>query len=357
MRKWLSRYTSTEEKLKEVGINLAVQDNEQRAHRLLARTCVSEELQRTILTTAGHTYDYARIRRAMKILFPLGRAAPAKVRPRRPDDIRQATQPVQGRVVGPANNQQPGSRPAFRPEGSRKPFVKRAHVTEHDDAADDGEATSGAEGDDGSVTVDELAEVLTVTAQKLKGRTLGRKWTAKDTKKPPASTKPKDHKRTSPRRRAASRASRRRRPTRSAPSVTTRGTGPRSARTANQPRRACATRILAVTVQRALTSQSTSFSRTPRRTASAPGTSRRRRAKKPTRTCRTPRRSSPRMPAARPLHGHALDPSGCTPLSSRPRRPGAAPTLHPRSRPAADARAKLTSHSAYIAARQLRYSR
>ena len=43
VRKWLSRHTTTEEKLKEVGINLAVQDNEQRAHRLLARTCVSEE--------------------------------------------------------------------------------------------------------------------------------------------------------------------------------------------------------------------------------------------------------------------------------------------------------------------------
>ena len=52
MWKFLARYTTTEEELKEVGIDMGRLDGEHRAHRLLARACVSEELHRSILTTA-----------------------------------------------------------------------------------------------------------------------------------------------------------------------------------------------------------------------------------------------------------------------------------------------------------------
>ena len=135
MRHYLNRYLRIESQLADVGIDVRhTMDAESRGHRLLHTSSLPPDVARAVITTAGHTYNFQRIKEAMLILYP-GAYAP----------------PLQGATYGPRAGQARTGSGNFR--GNNKSQPRSAHVAEHVD--DEANGTVTAEQENEQATVDE----------------------------------------------------------------------------------------------------------------------------------------------------------------------------------------------------------
>ena len=219
MRAYINRFRRTQRNLRAVGIDIgATYDDESLGSKLLDRSGLSVEQQRMLLVGTQQRLSFELIAEAMVLQFPDFRGAP----------------PVQGREqkgTGKGKASPSGSSVASTSSGSstassrQSSFTSRnssfrkhgVMVTEHEETphdADEGleaieeeeqQAEDGVEdeGDeppepeedpsenDPEVTACQLAEVLTVTARRLSGMTLGRKFSGN--KKSPEELKKVTH--------------------------------------------------------------------------------------------------------------------------------------------------------------------
>ena len=220
MRAYINRFRRTQRNLRAVGIDIgATYDDESLGSKLLDKAGLSVEQQRMLLVGTQQRLNFELIAEAMVLQFPDFRGAP----------------PVQGREqkgAGKGKSSSSGSSTASTSFGSSSassrqssfhsrssPFKKHGvMVTEHEDtphnaedgleaieevedqqdeegAEDEGEDLPDQEEDpsenDPDVTACQLAEVLTVTARRLSGMTLGRKYSG--SKKTPEELKKVTH--------------------------------------------------------------------------------------------------------------------------------------------------------------------
>ena len=194
-RAFCNRYLRTERSLLSVGINvLAMYNSESRGARLLDRLRLGLEQQRLILVASGQPLQFDTIREAAQIQFPDHRPTPPVVYSREFDG-RSEQVPPRPPPPGKGNRFQPSQNKGKGKGGKNLPsraYVaaipedqemeddeypedeeEQSHVPEEDDP--DAEA-SDHDPDDGEVDFSEVARVLTVTARRLQGLTLGRKF-------------------------------------------------------------------------------------------------------------------------------------------------------------------------------------
>ena len=211
IRAFCNRYGRIERSLKSVNINVeGMYDVESRGARLLERMRLGLEQQRLILVASGQSLVFDTIREAAQIQFPDHRPTPPVVFTREFDGGRQDSSASQHQ-----RNGQPPRHPKGNPKGTKgagkgKPSSsgppRTTYVTEHpemteaevqEDAEDppdedqenefdedgevppqdeDGDCGSDAGDDDLASNLAEVAKCLTVTARRLQGMTLGRKF-------------------------------------------------------------------------------------------------------------------------------------------------------------------------------------
>ena len=212
IRAFCNRYGRIERSLKSVNINVeGMYDVESRGARLLERMRLGLEQQRLILVASGQSLVFDTIREAAQIQFPDHRPTPPVVFTREFDGGRQDPPNNQHQRHGQPPRHSKGSPKGTKGAGKGKSSSagppRAAFVTEHnenneaeaqevaDDPSeenqenefdedaeipheeDDGEDGSEAEDDDLASNLAEVAKCLTVTARRLQGMTLGRKFT------------------------------------------------------------------------------------------------------------------------------------------------------------------------------------
>eukprot|EP00439_Symbiodinium_sp_Y106_P057908 s106_g8.t1 len=208
VRAFCNRYQRTEKSLLAAGIDVSgMYDTEARGSRLLDRLRLTAEQQRLILVATGQSLNFDAVKDAAQMQFPEHRPTPATVHHREFENSGGRTLDAgkdQGGKQGGKGSKDPRQqRPPKGTGKSQKPF--RAYVAEEtqdqddDDGGDDlPEIPEGEEGDDGEppdeeemipddgsedednieTVMKEVAECLTVTARRLQGVTLGRKFSS-----------------------------------------------------------------------------------------------------------------------------------------------------------------------------------
>ncbi|OLP97211.1 hypothetical protein AK812_SmicGene20463 [Symbiodinium microadriaticum] len=209
IRAFCNRYRRTEKSLLAAGVDVSgMYDAEARGSRLLDRLRLTAEQQRLILVATGQSLSFDAVKDAAQMQFPEHRPTPATVHHREfdnhggkgPDHSRDSSGKPSHKGGGGKDYRQP--RP---PKGGgkyqAKPFrtyvAEEAQDLDDDDPGDDlpeipeGEEIdenqaedeeemipdAGPDGDDNLESVmQEVAECLTVTARRLQGVTLGRKF-------------------------------------------------------------------------------------------------------------------------------------------------------------------------------------
>ena len=172
MRTYVRRFDQLHKQLAHVGVDVAAMySGEALGHRLLERSGLSSEQARMVLIGSSQSFEYAPIRDSLLLQYP-------------------DTLPVPPIASGPGSGK-------GKPKGDKNRSQK-VHVTTHDE--DDHQSPEAP--DQSHPDVDELTsalEVLTVTAQKLKAFTQGRRWSdgkgspTSPSKRPPATGKPSYH--------------------------------------------------------------------------------------------------------------------------------------------------------------------
>ncbi|CAE7200822.1 GIP [Symbiodinium microadriaticum] len=205
IRSFCNRYQRTEKSLLATGINVAAMyDGESRGSRLLDRMRLTMEQQRLILVSTGQSLQFDAIRDAAQLQYPEHRPVPAVAynrefenNHRTPDHRDHPKGGKSGRDSGKGSKGPKGGK------GPRQPY--RTYVTEEASAADYDEdpaetladipedeaehdqdedeelipddSVDPEDGDDIQTVMKEVADCLTVTARRLQGVTLGRKFT------------------------------------------------------------------------------------------------------------------------------------------------------------------------------------
>lgn len=213
IRSFCNRYGRIERSLKSVNINVeGMYDGESRGARLLERMRLGLEQQRLILVASNQSLEFDTIREAAQIQFPDHRPTPQVVFNREFDgEKRQDSTSQRTTTPQPQHRPQKGHGKGGKSQSKGKSQMSSlpkstAYVTEIADSNDQAEEEEdsyheeqheeedGAEGeelntieegdeDDGDQEGDlvadlaEVARCLTVTARRLQGMTLGRKFT------------------------------------------------------------------------------------------------------------------------------------------------------------------------------------
>ncbi|MCR9077431.1 MAG: hypothetical protein NXI07_15460, partial [bacterium] len=141
-----------------------------------------------MLTATGNSCNFDKVEAALRVLYPEGTRAPAILSDgRSPPEARHERKPFTGRPSS-ASSSLPAPRPqrTFKtdtvPEGDETVLVdvdEGEEEAEDPAAASDDQAQDTGADQDGADTIQELHEVLTVTAQKLKGLALSRGYKGK----------------------------------------------------------------------------------------------------------------------------------------------------------------------------------
>ena len=211
IRSFCNRYGRIERSLKSVDINVGgMYDSESRGSRLLERMRLGLEQQRLILVASGQSLDFEMIRGAAQVQFPDHRPTPPVQYLREFDGAKNdanGAQPRQPpRQLGGKNGSHFHGKDKGKGVGKGSPSANRhtTYVTEVNEAEelpdDQGDAegptddlgdtvatndetnenedgqTEDAEEGDPADDLEEVARCLTVTARRLKGLTLGRKF-------------------------------------------------------------------------------------------------------------------------------------------------------------------------------------
>ncbi|CAE7209411.1 unnamed protein product [Symbiodinium sp. CCMP2592] len=202
LRSFSNRYRRIERSLEALGVSICgMYDSESRGNRLLERARLSAADQRLIMVGAGYNLEFEAITESMTMQYPEFRAAPPVVTKdgtpltRTPGPKgKGATTPNHSGKGGHTGKGPPPQRVYITeepldqiPENEEQPAEPDADENQ-DDQDNDNEA-----GEEDGETQDaddlaEVAEVLTVTAKKLAGLKLGRKYTGQP-KKDPATLK------------------------------------------------------------------------------------------------------------------------------------------------------------------------
>ncbi|CAE7509174.1 RE1 [Symbiodinium sp. CCMP2456] len=209
VRAFCNRYQRTEKSLLAAGIDVSgMYDAEARGSRLLDRLRLTAEQQRLILVATGQSLSFDAVKGAAQMQFPEHRPAPPTVYHREFENGGGRAQDEGKDAGGKPGNKGGGKdhRQQRPPKGSRKnqPRPYKAYVAEeapeHEDenpgddlpeipegeeedeneAADEEEMIpdGGDDGDNLETVMQEVAECLTVTARRLQGVTLGRKFSS-----------------------------------------------------------------------------------------------------------------------------------------------------------------------------------
>ena len=204
IRAFCNRYQRAEKSLLATGINVtAMYDGESRGSRLLDRMRLTPEQQRLVLVSTGQSLQFDAIRDAAQLQYPEHRPVPAVAYSREFDNGNRGNEPPRHPAPkgGKADrDSSKGGKP--KGKGGRQPY--RAYVAEEaqqpdekdppdlpdipedneeqDDSEEDDELIPDGDDqqDDGTdleAVMQEVAECLTVTARRLQGVTLGRKFT------------------------------------------------------------------------------------------------------------------------------------------------------------------------------------
>ena len=214
MRSYTSRYRRTEQALQSVGIQVSgMYDKEARGSRLLDRAKLTPESQRLVLIGCGYRLDFASISDSLNMSFPEHKQPPPVVGR---DGL-----PYRGGKGRDTSSGHPGGKGqgAGREKGKGNPFTSKGYsgnkgngkfekatvyqtdlveddeefdgedanqfgddteeyqdFPEEGDEHDPGHGEDAQEADREDVDLQGLAQVLTVTARKLSGITLGRKF-------------------------------------------------------------------------------------------------------------------------------------------------------------------------------------
>ncbi len=216
MRVYINRFRRSQRLLRSVGIDIThTYDSESLGARLLDRCGLSQEAQRMILVGTGQKLEFEALAEAMLLQYPDFRGAPPVTN--RDGVVQQPKGQSKGFNKGSkSSTSSTASTASFSSSSSGKGSGPRrqVHFTEVPEAEDgeefldtideDGEndqeqdddndpdADQGQEDDqdyDDQPDFGELAEVLTLTAKKLSGLTLGRKFTGRPDKKPKGQSK------------------------------------------------------------------------------------------------------------------------------------------------------------------------
>ena len=219
VRSFCNRYHRCERSLKAIGISIDMMyDSESRGARLLDRLRLNLEQQRMILIGSGQSLHYEDIKEAAILQFPEHRAAPYVTQHRefdrsnRPNVASQPprdTRPQQSKGNGKGNGKNATSQKGkgFDGKGKSNPYVRTSYLTEvpekaedqppddeHENNADGEEYEEPAEADETSAEqqedvgdiedadLDIAAHCLTVTARRLSGLRLGRKFSGQGSK-------------------------------------------------------------------------------------------------------------------------------------------------------------------------------
>eukprot|EP00438_Fugacium_kawagutii_P007101 Skav209599 [mRNA] locus=scaffold4140:22593:36171:- [translate_table: standard] len=216
MRSYVSRFRRCMRNLRSLGIDIsATYDQEALGSRLLDRSGLHHEAQRGVLIGTQQKLDFELVAESLVLQYPEFRAPPpiqtrdGKGGPKgkSPSSTSSASSASSMASASTRSTASSSSRPSM---GSGKGFRRQVYVAEHEAGDDDEEALDpiaeeDAEYDDGTyhdaeeelppdedhpdggdpgddsddLGLQELAQVLTVTARKLSGVTLGRKFTTK----------------------------------------------------------------------------------------------------------------------------------------------------------------------------------
>ncbi|CAE8632217.1 unnamed protein product, partial [Polarella glacialis] len=184
LRAYSNRYRRTERSLLSVGIDVAgVYDNEGRGNRLLETSRLTAADSRSVLVGARYKLDFESIRDSMILQFPEHKPPPAMAVP--------AGQQLQTQTLSPPAGGKPSlpfRKPPFnkfrpRPAGKGHHVNTSETIDEEDEYEEDHaeeelyEDEPAEEEQDADLDIEALRQVLTVTAQKLKHLTQGRKFT------------------------------------------------------------------------------------------------------------------------------------------------------------------------------------
>ena len=209
IRAYCNRYGRVERALQSVGIDITtVYDREARGSRLLDRMRLSLDQQRLILTSTGQDLDYDKIKEASQLQFPEHRPVPALVYGREfdreyPGKGSSSSSPsaphrsfnTKGKSKGKSKSKHDGK--GFTTHAPQRTFTAtipeeeemqeeeeeylEAEEYEDEEADQDGAADLDADDADENESwisdLEKAAECLTVTARRLQGLTLGRKYT------------------------------------------------------------------------------------------------------------------------------------------------------------------------------------
>ena len=218
IRAFCNRYARIERSLRSVSINVdGMYDAESRGARLLERMRLGLEQQRLILVSANQSLEFDIIREAAQVQFPDHRPTPPVIFLREFDGSRgyeqnrgqPPRQPGKGGYT-PSNSQHgKGNGKGQNNKGANaqprsKVFVAEAddpgqqqqeddedmqgyedgqpdpqmpdEESQQDDGQQDDASTNNEEVDDDAANLDEVVKCLTVTARRLQGLTLGRKF-------------------------------------------------------------------------------------------------------------------------------------------------------------------------------------
>jgi hypothetical protein len=184
LRAYSNRYRRTERSLLSVGIDVAgMYDNEGRGNRLLETSRLTAADSRSVLVGARYKLDFESIRDSMILQFPEHKPPPAMAVP--------AGQQLQTQTLSPPAGGKPSlpfRKPPFnkfrpRPAGKGHHVNTSETIDEEDEYEEDRaeeelyEDEPAEEEQDADLDIEALHQVLTVTAQKLKHLTQGRKFT------------------------------------------------------------------------------------------------------------------------------------------------------------------------------------
>ena len=203
IRSFCNRYARTERNLRSVQINIeSMYDVESRGSRLMDRMRISLDQQRLLLTAAGNDLDVRKVREAAIIQFPDHRPTPPVVFSREFDFGRDRDRGGDDRTTHPKGKGKGSHKGKNRPRQTYVTEYVKSIPEDDEEAAEpsdaepfDGEEAAdedaqefndeeealedpeqGEEDEDG---LQEVIQCLTVTARRLQGLTLGRKYTGK----------------------------------------------------------------------------------------------------------------------------------------------------------------------------------
>ena len=189
---YITRFKTTEAMVKGAGVQQYI-DPESRAFKFINTAKIDGRTRNTILGTAGHVWDFNRIVEAIKVLYPGGDVLF--------EEHKGDNRTLGGGRGGAKGGSRGGSRGGGGGRFQRRPglaHVAEEEVEEEDPASvqqteEEGEEVGEGEEQTEEEEVDpreqvfqELSDVLTVTAKKLRAATIGRGWTSK----PKAKTQP-----------------------------------------------------------------------------------------------------------------------------------------------------------------------